>query len=164
MTLFPSAVKARENWGPQRIRGGKTSHKRISHSAVIQDRAAYAPGPKNPSEQFIADLLRDLRLKFDYECREFHLTLTGKGKLIIKPDFYIRAYDVFLEVTQGNEFNLEFKRAKIRNAHQLYPGVTIVLIGPQELARLNDGHVTLLELIEAAKQQREAHDRSTNVA
>lgn len=164
MTTFLSAVKARGHSGPPRIRGGKTSHKRPTRSTVVQDRAAYAPGPKNPSEHLIADLLRDLGLEFDYECREFKLTLTGKGKTAITPDFYIRAHDVFLEVTQGNELNMDFKLAKIRNAHQLYPGVTIILIGPEELARLDDGHVTLLELIEAAKKQWEAHDRITNVA
>lgn len=164
MTSIPSAVKARENFGPPRIRGGKDLRNRTTHSSVVHERAAHIPGPKNPSEQFIADLLRDLRLKFDYECREFSLTLTGKGKSKITPDFYVRAHAVFLEVTQGNEFNLDFKRAKIRNAHQLNPGVTIILIGPEELARLDDGHVTLLELIEAAKQEREAHDRSANVA
>lgn len=164
MTTFPSAVKAREHSGPPRIRGGKNSHKRPTRSTVVQDRAAYAPGPKNPSEQFIADLLRDLGLEFDYECREFKLTLTGKGKTAITPDFYVWKAAVFLEVCQGNDINLDFKRSKISNAHKLYPGVTILLVGPDELRRLEDGDISLPDLIEAAKLEREAHDRITNVA
>ena len=164
MTTFPTAVKARDNIGPQRIRGGKTSHKRTPRSTVMQGRAAYAPGPKNPSERFVADLLRDLGLEFDYECREFTLTLTGKGKTAIKPDFYVWEWSIFIEVCQGNDLNIDFKESKIRNAHKLYPGVTIVLVGPNELRRLEVGSITLPDLIETAKQDREAHDRSTIVA
>jgi len=164
MTSFPTAVKARENFGPRRIRGGKDLRNRTTQSTAVHERAAYAPGPKTPSEHFIADLLRSLGLKFDYECREFTLTLTGKGKSAIKPDFYVRKFAVFIEVTQGNDINMDFKRDKISNAHKLYPWVTIVLVGPDELRRLNNDDTTLPDLIEIAKQEREAHERSANVA
>gem|GEM_PF-4037292 len=50
MTSFPTAVKARENFGPRRIRGGKDLRNRTTQSTAVHERAAYAPGPKTPSE------------------------------------------------------------------------------------------------------------------
>ena len=165
MTLFPTAITARPNFGPRRIRGAKESHHEApSRSAAVRSRGSVVPSPKNPSELFIASLLCELGLKFYYEPLNFPLTLTGKGKLAIRPDFYVRKYDVYLEVTQGNEINLKFKLSKIRNAHQLYPGLTIILIGPAELAQLSRHPITLLNLINSAIKKREATGRKTFIA
>lgn len=146
------------------FRGGKASHKRPSRSPVVRDRAAYTPYAKNPGERLVADLLRIEGLKYDYEPQEFSLELTGKGKSAIKPDFYVRKFHVFLEVTQGNDLNMGFKRSKIRNAHALYPEATIILVGPDELAELDSGQVMIIDLIEQGIEDREAPHGCTNVA
>lgn len=112
----------------------------------------------------MADLLRIAGLKYDYEPKEFSLELTGKGKTAIKPDFYVRKYHVFLEVTQGNDLNMGFKRSKIRNAHALYPEATIILVGPDELSLLDSGQIMVIDLIEQGIKDREAPDAHTDVA
>lgn len=102
--------------------------------------------PMTPSEQTIAQELNKLRIVWTYEPELFLTGLTGKGKQGIRPDFCLPKFKLFIEVTEAQDEGP--KRQKIRAAESLH-GIRILLIGRTELKRMQDGKVTLLELITA---------------
>lgn len=163
MATFATASQSRAPEGPAKVRGGKSSHKPPNRSTGAARRAA-PPSMCTDSEQFVADTLRSSGLRAFYEPREFTLTLQGKGKSALRPDFYLPRHDVYLEISQGNVLNINHKRAKIANAHKNHPGIWIILIGPDELEELSSGNVTLDEIIREGLNVREAFENTVRVA
>ena len=100
-------------------------------------RAAPArPGPVLPHEQVrfahnserqFAKLLDFYGIVWEYEPRTFVLEWDNDGKpqQAFSPDFYLPAYDLFIEITTMNQKLVTKKNRKARRLKELYPDVRI---------------------------------------
>ena len=109
------------------------------------DRAGRCPQPG--SESFIAELLDEVGIEHEYEPTLFALTLTGRGKQGLRPDFYLPEYDIYLEVTEGNDINETFKRTKLQNVQRVH-AVRVLLIGRDIIRNLRSGQIDIYDLVD----------------
>ena len=79
------------------------------------------------SERQFAKLLDFYRIKWEYEPTEFALAHDRAGRAVqaFRPDFYLPAYDLFIEITTLNQKLVTKKNAKVRRLRELYPGVKV---------------------------------------
>jgi hypothetical protein len=103
------------------------------------------------SEQRVARYLQAAHLEYEYEQREFLVSRADGSHeaMRFRPDFYIPEYNTYLEVTSGESAQsraLARRRRKAAEVHAKY-GVTIFIIGPDELRDLSLQGVSILELI-----------------
>lgn len=89
-----------------------------------------------PTEEGLARLLDAMGVEWEYEPKEFALEWDAEGrvKMAFRPDFYLPALDLYIEVTTQNKLNR--KNRKMRLMTELYPDVTVQLVGRKELAVL----------------------------
>ena len=66
-------------------------------------------------------------ISWEYEPREFALAWdrTGNPVQAFRPDFYLPAYDLFIEITTMNQKLVTKKNRKVRQLKELYPGVNV---------------------------------------
>ena len=78
------------------------------------------------SERQFARLLDFYQIDWEYEPRSFDLEWDRDGNVIAKftPDFYLPAYDLFIEITTLNQKLVTKKNRKVRRLRELYPEVT----------------------------------------
>ena len=79
------------------------------------------------SERQFAKLLDFYGITWEYEPREFTLARDRAGKPVqaFRPDFYLPAYDLFIEITTLNQKLVTKKNAKIRRLREQYPDVNV---------------------------------------
>ncbi len=100
----------------------------------------------------MAEQLKRLGLTYRYEEVEYttDLPLNGRpalGYQTFRPDFSVAGWGVCFEVTLGkSRAHKDIKMAMIRSVKRLH-GVTVILVGPSTLARLETGKVTLWDLV-----------------
>ena len=77
------------------------------------------------SERQLAKLLDFYGIAWDYEPREFTLEWDRAGRPVqaFRPDFYLPAYDLFIEITTLNQKLVTKKNRKVRRLRELYPDV-----------------------------------------
>lgn len=77
------------------------------------------------SERQFARLLDFYQIEWDYEPRSFDLESDGEGNVIQRftPDFYLPAYDLYIEITTLNQKLVTKKNRKVRRLRELYPEV-----------------------------------------
>ena len=77
------------------------------------------------SERQFARLLDFYQIDWDYEPTSFDLEWDGEGKVTKRftPDFYLPAYDLYIEITTLNQKLVTKKNRKIRRLRELYPDV-----------------------------------------
>lgn len=77
------------------------------------------------SERQFARLLDFYQIEWDYEPRSFDLEWDKQGNVIqqFTPDFYLPAYDLFIEITTMNQKLVTKKNRKVRQLKELYPEV-----------------------------------------
>lgn len=77
------------------------------------------------SERQFASLLDFYGIEWDYEPRSFDLEWDDEGKVTRRftPDFYLPAYDLFIEITTLNQKLVTKKNGKVRRLRELYPGI-----------------------------------------
>ena len=82
------------------------------------------------SERQFARLLDFYNIAWEYEPREFVLEWDRLGNpvLAFRPDFYLPAYDLFIEITTLNQKLVTKKNRKIRQLRALYPGTKIKIL------------------------------------
>lgn len=92
----------------------------------------------HPSEAEIARLLDFYGVAWEYEPRAFPLEWgeDGQPNRFFTPDFYLPDYDLFLEITTVKPSLVNRKNRKIRRLRELYPDVTIKLLGLRDLEAL----------------------------
>ncbi len=137
---------------PVRRRG--PHFQKVPQSQKHSDSSDKPRGRRNRSEKATEAALKKLRLRFEYEPREFKLEpqksgaeLTGKTTRGFRPDYYLLDLDLYLEVTEARfERTLERKRAKIARVWHDYH-VRVILIGPEELAELAEHGVRYLRQV-----------------
>ena len=87
------------------------------------DRADFA----HASERQFARLLDFYQIAWDYEPRSFDVEWDAEGQVSKRftPDFYLPAFDLYIEITTMNQKLVTRKNRKVRRLRELYPGVKI---------------------------------------
>ena len=77
------------------------------------------------SERQFARLLDFYQIEWQYEPRSFDLETDKEGNVVKRftPDFYLPAYDLFIEITTLNQKLVTKKNRKVRRLRELYPEV-----------------------------------------
>ncbi|MBA3654602.1 MAG: hypothetical protein H0W70_10455 [Actinobacteria bacterium] len=90
------------------------------------------------SERQFALLLDFYGIAWDYEPREFVLEWDRLGApvLAFRPDFYLPAYDLYIEITTLNQKLVTKKNRKIRQLRALYPGTKIKILYQRDYLNL----------------------------
>lgn len=78
------------------------------------------------SERQFAHLLDFYQIDWEYEPRSFDLDWDRDGNVIqqFTPDFYLPAYDLYIEITTMNQKLVTKKNRKVRRLRELYPEVS----------------------------------------
>jgi len=81
----------------------------------------------HPSEELFANLLDFYRIDWEYEPRSFPLQWDKDGKVVeaFTPDFYLREFDVYVELTTMKQALVTRKNRKIKLLRAIYPHVNI---------------------------------------
>ena len=98
------------------------------------ERAAFA----HNSERQLAKLLDFYGIEWEYEPRTFTLDTDGAGNPThaFTPDFYLPAYDLYVEITTLSQKLVTKKNRKVRRLQELYPGVRIRILYQRDYVNL----------------------------
>jgi hypothetical protein len=79
------------------------------------------------SERQFAKLLDFYGIAWEYEPRTFVLERDREGNPVqaFSPDFYLPAYDLFIEITTLNQKLVTKKNRKVRRLRELHPDVKV---------------------------------------
>jgi hypothetical protein len=82
------------------------------------------------SERQFARLLDFYQLEWEYEPTAFPIEWDGAGNPTqqFRPDFYLPAYDLYIEITTLNQRLVTKKNRKVRRMRELYPQVRIKVL------------------------------------
>lgn len=107
----------------------------------------------NNSEREVADVLDSLHLAWEYEPRLFAFKKDENGfiKEGFQPDFYVPAYDCYIEVTMAKQANTTGKHRKVRILKELYPDTYCEVVHRGDFANLREVILGIL------KRAQEAH-------
>ena len=77
------------------------------------------------SERQFARLLDFYQIAWRYEPRSFDLAWDGDGNVVQRftPDFFLPAYDLYIEITTLNQKLVTKKNRKVRKLREMYPEV-----------------------------------------
>jgi len=77
------------------------------------------------SERQFARLLDFYQIEWEYEPRSFDLEWDPLGAVIQRftPDFYLPAYDLYIEITTLNQKLVTKKNRKVRRLREQYPEI-----------------------------------------
>jgi len=90
------------------------------------------------SERQFAKLLDFYGIAWDYEPRTFPLDSDRAGNTVqaFTPDFYLPAYDLYIEITTLNQKLVTKKNRKARRLRELYPDVEIKVLYQRDYLHL----------------------------
>ena len=90
------------------------------------------------SERQFAKLLDFYGIGWDYEPTEFALEVDRAGKPVqaFRPDFYLPAYDLYIEITTLNQKLVTKKNAKVRRLRELHPEVKVKVLYQRDYLNL----------------------------
>jgi hypoxanthine phosphoribosyltransferase len=90
------------------------------------------------SERQFAKLLDFYGIEWDYEPRTFTLEHDKQGNpaQAFTPDFYLPAYDLYIEITTLNQKLVTKKNRKARRLVELYPDVQIKVLYQRDYLQL----------------------------
>jgi len=101
-----------------------------------------APPERNgfghPSEEIFARLLDFYRIEWQYEPRSFPLQWDKDGHVVeaFTPDFYLPAFDLFVELTTMKQALVTKKNRKVRLLRTIYPHVNIQVFYQKDIQDL----------------------------
>jgi hypothetical protein len=100
--------------------------------------ASAPPRLATPTEDVVAAVLDRMRISWSYEPTRFVISYNADGTEheACAPDFFLPAYGLFLEISDGSPRRLNRKRAKLKRLLEAHPDVRVELLGPRELAAL----------------------------
>jgi hypoxanthine phosphoribosyltransferase len=98
------------------------------------DRADFA----HISERQFARLLDFYQIEWDYEPRSFDVEWDEAGNVVKRftPDFYLPAFDMFIEITTMNQKLVTRKNRKVRRLRELYPDVKVKIFYQRDYVQL----------------------------
>ncbi len=90
------------------------------------------------SERQFAKLLDFYAIKWDYEPRTFVLErdTDGNPAQAFTPDFYLPAYDLYIEITTLNQKLVTKKNRKARRLQEMYPDVSVKVLYQRDYLQL----------------------------
>ena len=90
------------------------------------------------SERQFAKLLDFYNIAWDYEPRTFTLEWDRDGKpaQAFAPDFYLPAYDIYIEITTLNQRLVTKKNRKARRLREQYPEIQIRVLYQRDYLHL----------------------------
>jgi hypothetical protein len=90
------------------------------------------------SERQFAKLLDFYGIVWDYEPRTFTLERDKEGNTVqaFSPDFYLPAYDLYIEITTLNQKLVTKKNRKARRLREQYPDVEIKVLYQRDYLHL----------------------------
>jgi len=90
------------------------------------------------SERQFAKLLDFYGIDWEYEPRTFTLERDVDDNPVqgFSPDFYLRAYDLYIEITTLNQKLVTKKNRKARRLRELYPGTRIKVLYQRDYLHL----------------------------
>ena len=117
---------------------------------ALTEQGAFGPAAGDPplphttirfahnSELQFAKLLDFYGIVWEYEPRQFVLEWDGEGRSAqaFTPDFYLPAYDLFIEITTMNQKLVTKKNRKARRLKELYPDVNIRVLYQRDYLNL----------------------------
>jgi hypoxanthine phosphoribosyltransferase len=82
-------------------------------------------GFAHASERQFARLLDFYAIEWEYEPTSFDIDFDADGAVVARftPDFYLPAYDLFIEITTLNQKLVTKKNRKVRRLRERYPEV-----------------------------------------
>jgi hypothetical protein len=100
---------------------GAEGRKSAKSPPLKADTVAFA----HASERQFAQLLDFYQIEWEYEPKSFDLEWDKDGNVTQRftPDFYLPAYDLFIEITTLNQKLVTKKNRKIRRLRERYPEV-----------------------------------------
>jgi hypothetical protein len=101
------------------------------------------------SERQFARLLDFYQIDWEYEPRSFDLEWDKDGNVIQRftPDFFLPAYDLYIEITTLNQKLVTRKNRKVRRLRERYPDIQCKVFYQRDYLSLvtkyglDDGHV-----------------------
>jgi hypothetical protein len=92
----------------------------------------------HPSERALAELLDFYGIAWEYEPRTFELDADEDGNLTsaFTPDFYLPAFDTYVELTMLRQPLVTRKHRKIRQLGERYPEVRVKILYRRDVERL----------------------------
>lgn len=117
-------------------------------SAITTSIASFA----HPSERVFANLLSLYGLEWVYEPIEFPLAWNAAGEptKAFRPDFYLPARQLFIEMTVLDQRLVTRKNRKIREFRALYPEVALLVVYQRDFKELVSRHGCSLHTDHAA--------------
>jgi hypoxanthine phosphoribosyltransferase len=96
----------------------------------------------HPSERLFAAMLDLQGERWEYEPVEFPLRWNAQGSPIaaFRPDFYLPARGVFIELTTADQRLVTRKNGKVRRMRELYPEVPIMIVYQRDFLALLESH------------------------
>jgi hypothetical protein len=90
------------------------------------------------SERQFAKLLDFYGIVWEYEPRTFTLEWDGEGRpaQAFSPDFYLPAYDLYIEITTLNQKLVTKKNRKARQLRELHPEISIRVLYQRDYLHL----------------------------
>lgn len=90
------------------------------------------------SERQFAKLLDFYGIEWQYEPRTFVLSTNGQGQPAnaFSPDFYLPAYDLFIEITTQRQKLVTKKNRKVRRLQELHPEVQVKILYQRDYLNL----------------------------
>src|SRR5687768_918112 len=90
------------------------------------------------SERQFAKLLDFYGIEWQYEPRTFTLEWDRQGRAsqAFSPDFYLPAYDLFIEITTLNQKLVTKKNRKVRRLKELHPEVSVKIFYQRDYLNL----------------------------
>jgi hypothetical protein len=115
-------------------RDGRTSHPACAPAGQVR----FA----HPSERLFAALLDLSGERWEYEPVEFPLYWDEQGSPVsgFRPDFYLPARGVFIELTTADQRLVTRKNRKVRRMRELYPEVPVRVVYQRDFASLLASH------------------------
>ena len=106
---------------PTRARGARSTGAELITEQLPHEQVRFA----HNSERQFAKLLDFYRIAWDYEPRTFTLETDRDGNPVqaFTPDFYLPAYDLFIEITTLNQKLVTKKNRKVRRLRERYPEI-----------------------------------------
>jgi hypoxanthine phosphoribosyltransferase len=92
-----------------------------SSSGLQSDGVGFA----HASERQFARLLEFYGIEWEYEPTSFDIDFDADGAVVARftPDFYLPAYDLYIEITTLNQKLVTKKNRKVRRLRERYPEV-----------------------------------------
>jgi hypoxanthine phosphoribosyltransferase len=100
--------------------------------------AVHCPRFAHDSERNFAAVLDFYGIAWEYEPTEFVLEWDEVGRPVraFRPDFYLVAYDLYIELTTLNQRLVTKKNRKVRRLRELYPEVKIKVLYQRDYLNL----------------------------